>query len=152
MAIFVSTDDVTQAVTTHQKHIDVTGIPSGFAGSTGTPAGIPETPSFPELPPIANREVDITTTLPPENRSLLDWVSFTLKTDDPHEVAAVIALDPALFSRMPFGFSGYRKSLKLGNICIYYEGREDMGCHVEMTGQVAANMKAITLISPGTTY
>jgi phage replication initiation protein len=34
-----------------------------------------------------------------------------------------------------FGFSGYRKSLRYGNISIYYDGRADMGCHVELSGQ-----------------
>ena len=132
MAIFVSKDDV------HIEEYEIiasakgSGIGTGVAGSAGSPGTVPETLS-PELPPKANREVDIT--LPPENRSLLDWVSLTLKLDDPQEAARIIGLDPALFSTMPFGFSGYRRSLKLGNISIYFEGREDMGCHVEMTGQ-----------------
>lgn len=74
-------------------------------------------------------------TLPSENRSLFDWASFTFKLDDPHAVAEIIGLDASLFSELSFGFSGYRKSLKLGNISIYFDGRDDMGCHVEMTGQ-----------------
>ncbi len=132
MAIFVSTDDF------HKEELNLitsknsTDSPAGCDGSAVIPGGMPERTS-PDLLPIANREVDIT--IPTENRSLLDWVSFTLKLEDPHEAARIIGLDPALFSIMPFGFSGYRKSLKLGNISIYFEGREDMGCHVEMTGQ-----------------
>lgn len=132
MAIFVSTDDHHTAETDCIASNSSTGRTAGFAGSTGTPGELPECASS-EKRPIANRDVE--NTLPPENRSLLDWVSFTLKLDDPREAARIIRLDPAMFSRMPFGFSGYRKSLKLGNISIYFEGREDMGCHVEMTGQ-----------------
>jgi len=108
------------------------GSPAGFAGSTGTPGGLPEPPSL-EKPPIANREVEMT--LPSENRFLIDWVSFTFKIDDPSDVANMISLDPALFTKCSFGFSGYRQSLKLGNISIYFDGRKDMGCHVEVTGQ-----------------
>ena len=102
----------------------------GFAGTTG---GLPESTSLPDQHPIANRDAEIT--IPPENRSLIDWASFTFKFNDPRDIAGIIGLDPSLFSELPFGFSGYRKSLKLGNISIYYDGREDMGCHVEMTGQ-----------------
>lgn len=108
----------------------LSGSPAGFAGTPGNPGELPECPSS-DLPP--NREVE--NTIPTENRSLFDWVSCTLKREDPREVARIIALDPDLFSHMPFGFSGYRSSLKLGNISIYFEGREDMGCHVEMSGQ-----------------
>jgi phage replication initiation protein len=132
MAILVSTDDLLKEATDSVIFNSTTGSPAGFAGSTGNPGELPESLSS-ELCPIANRDIEIT--IPLENRSLLDWVSFTFKLDDPHEVVKIIALDPALFSSMPFGFSGYRKSLKLGNISIYFEGREDMGCHVEMTGQ-----------------
>ena len=132
MAVFVSTDDFHKEESYNITSDNSTGSPAGFAGSTGNPGELPE-PLPSDLPPIANREVEIP--IPPENRSLLDWVSFTLKLDDPQEAARIIKLDPAMFSSMPFGFSGYRKSLKLGNISIYFEGREDMGCHVEMTGQ-----------------
>lgn len=83
--------------------------------------------------PIANRDAE--NTIPPENRSLFDWASFTFKLNDPHDIIEIIGLDASLFTELPFGFSGYRKSLKLGNISIYFDGREDMGCHVEMTGQ-----------------
>ena len=104
-------------------------VVTGFAGSTGE---LPESGSPPEHP-IANRDAEIT--IPSENRSLIDWASFTFKLNDPRDIAGIIGLDPSLFSEFPFGFSGYRKSLKLGNISIYFDGREDMGCHVEMTGQ-----------------
>lgn len=74
-------------------------------------------------------------TLPSENRSLFDWASFTFKLDDPHAVANIIGLDSSLFTKCSFGFSGYRQSLKIGNLSIYFDGRNDMGCHVEMSGQ-----------------
>jgi phage replication initiation protein len=122
---------------------------TGFAGSAGIPAETEESSAemassvtrhisplqtvILQEPPIANREVEIT--IPPENRSLLDWVSFTFKLNDPYEVAGKIGIDSELFSLFPFGFSGYRKSLRFGNISIFFDGRDDMGCHVEMSGQ-----------------
>ena len=91
-------------------------------------------------PPITNRGAEMT--IPPKNRSLIDWAGFTLKTSNPKDVAVLIGLDPSLFTPFTFGFSGYRKSLRLGNLSIYYEGREDMGCHVEMTGQGCRQFEA----------
>lgn len=61
--------------------------------------------------------------------------AYTLKVDDPYEVLVIIGLDTSLFNEFQYGFSGYRKSLRFGNICVYYQGREGMGCHVEMSGQ-----------------
>ena len=131
MAIFVSEDVHIESPKTLSS-TNGPDIPAGVAGATGTLGGMSEPPQS-EKPPRANREVEMT--LPSENRSLFDWASFTFKLDDPHAVANIIGLDSSLFSELSFGFSGYRKSLKLGNISIYFDGREDMGCHVEMSGQ-----------------
>ncbi len=106
-------------------------------GSTAAPVPVP---------PITNREAQIT--VPPENRSLIDWAGFTLRILDPQQAAGIIGLDPSLFSPFSFGFSGYRKSLRCGNISIYYEGREDMGCHVEMTGQGCRQFEALFTGNP----
>lgn len=84
-------------------------------------------------PPITNRGAEITTPL--ENRTLIDWAAFTLKTTDPQEVISIIGLDEDLFSALPYGFSGYRQSLRFGNICVFHEGRENMGCHVVLSGE-----------------
>lgn len=131
MAVFVSTDVHIESPVKLSPQ-QGTDSPAGFAGSAGRPCRLSE-PPFSDKPPLANREVEITP--PPENRSLIDWASFTFKLDDPLTVANIIGLDPSLFTKCSFGFSGYRQSLKLGNISIYFDGRENMGCHVEMTGQ-----------------
>lgn len=132
MAIVVSSDQ-SQKVSLESSESGIgSGNPTGFAGSAGIPAGAPEASSLPK-PPYTNRGAEIT--IPPENRSLLDWVAFTLKCDDPYQVLPLLDLSPSLFSEFPFGFSGYRKSLRFGNISVYYEGRDGMGCHVEVSGQ-----------------
>lgn len=85
-------------------------------------------------PPLANRGAEIT--IPPSNRSLIDWLAVTFKVDDPQDAIRIIGLTPDLFTPLPRGFSGYRKSLRCGNITVYYQGlQEGMGCHVEMSGQ-----------------
>ena len=97
-------------------------------------------------PPYTNRGAEMT--LPPDNRSLIDWAGFTLKISNPKDVVSLLGLDPDLFAPFPFGFSGYRKSLRCGNISVYYEGREDMGCHVEMTGQGCREYEAFFTLNP----
>ncbi len=124
---------------------DVTDCPPVVLGSTGTMGGQSEDLTS-LAPPIANREVQIT--IPLENRSLLDWVSFTLKVNDPREALGIIGLLPSLFVELDYGFSGYRKSLRFGNICIYYAGRDDMGCHVEMSGQGCRQYEAQFDVNP----
>lgn len=138
MAIFVSKDSTAETSENSTPAIEY-GDPAGFAGYAGSPAGSSNTSSDTQ-PPIANRGAEIT--IPPDNRSLLDWVSFTLKLNDPSEVLELISLDPLLFTEFQYGFSGYRKSLCFDNISIYYNGREDMGCHVEMSGQGCRQFEA----------
>jgi phage replication initiation protein len=145
MAIFVSKDDVNIEESKKITSTNDSGIETGVAGSAGSPGVVPESLS-PDKPPIANREVEIP--IPSENRSLLDWVSFTFKRDDPHQVAGIIGIDPDLFTSFPFGFSGYRKSLRFGNISIYFDGRDDMGCHVEMSGQGCRQFEGLFTENP----
>lgn len=102
------------------------GAQEGATGRAGASIG-------PCSPPSANRGAEMT--VPHQNRSLIDWCAVTFKVNDPFDAVRIIGLTPELFSPLPSGFSGYRKSLRCGNIAIFYEGRQDMGCHVEMTGQ-----------------
>ncbi len=118
--------------TNNPQPCELDECPAGFAGCAGIPAGPPEQPPDPQ-PPITNRGAEIT--IPLDNRSLLDWLAFTVKTNNPLEAVELIGLDSSLFTEFQYGFSGYRKSLRFGNISVFYHGREDMGCHVEMSGQ-----------------
>lgn len=103
-------------------------------GATGSEITANISPgSISPSPPIANRGAEMT--IPLENTSLIDWLAFTLKVDDPHDAIRIIGLSPDLFTAFPRGFSGYRKSLRCGNIAVFYEGQKDMGCHIEMSGQ-----------------
>lgn len=123
MALFVSTD---------KAFIESTEILS-FSVQPFNSANF-STQADNEKPPLTNQG-GVNDKIPPENRSLLDWLSFTVKQNDPYEALGIIGLQPSLFSELPYGFSGYRRSLRFGDISIFYAGREDMGCLVNMTGQ-----------------
>ena len=118
---------------------------TGSAGYSGGTANLVPSQSSTE-PPITNRGAEIT--IPPENRSLLDWVAFTIKVEDPFEVLAIAGLSPSLFTDFQYGFSGYRKSLRFGNISVYYLGREGMGCHLEMSGQGCRQFEGQFSVNP----
>ena len=85
------------------------------------------------VPPLTNRGAQ--NTCKEGLRSLVDWVSVTLKNLAPEELVEVMGLDPADFVELEYGAYGYRRSLCCGNIRIFFDGREDMGIHLQMTGQ-----------------
>ncbi|GFE60622.1 replication initiation factor domain-containing protein [Geobacter sp. AOG2] len=123
-------------VATGQSSLKKPGFPAGLAGSAGNPGGKPEPPTGgtnEAQPPLTNRGALITTPL--LNQFLIDWVAFTVKIIDPQEILQIIGLKSELFSELDRGLYGYQKSLRFGNICVYFAGRPDMGCHVTMSGQ-----------------
>lgn len=73
---------------------------------------------------------------PTENRVLIDWLSWTLTdVSEPYEAMGSLGVRGLAFSASPYGGMGYRQSLRSGNIVIYFDGAENMGCHISMTGQ-----------------
>ncbi|HYK74652.1 MAG TPA: hypothetical protein VEV44_16275, partial [Pseudoneobacillus sp.] len=69
-------------------------------------------------------------------RSLVDWVSFTLKNvTDVRDVVDILGLDFNSFRECPNGDKGYMEQIRFGDISILYNGREDMGIHVNISGQ-----------------
>lgn len=108
------------------------GVPVTSPGDAGAVTGMPWQSSNSQ-PPTTNRGALIT--YPFVNQFLIDWAAFTFKLNDPFEVLKIINLNESLFTELERGIHGYRKSLRFGNICVYFEGRENMGCHVVMSGQ-----------------
>lgn len=86
--------------------------------------------------------------IPITNQCLIDWAAFTFKPDNPYEVLEILKLDAALFTEMERGHYGYSRTLRSGSIAIFYEGRENMGCHVTMTGQGCRQYEAQFTESP----
>lgn len=89
---------------------------------------------FPVEPPLANRGVEST-----RDNSLsacVDWLSVTfLDEKDWTVVCDVFGLDDGLFIEVERGRYGYRKMYFYNNISILCDGREDMGIHIELSGQ-----------------
>lgn len=95
---------------------------------SNTASGIPV-----EMPPSNNMGAQITA--PAENRVLIDWLAWTLKVVDPHEAIRLSGLDCLEFSAASGGGMGYKSSLRSGNVVVFYDGNEGMGCHISMSGQ-----------------
>lgn len=86
------------------------------------------------LPPYANRGVENTG----QERLVasVDWLSCTFKVvEDVHEVIRILGLSVADFKTLINGSKGYRKALYFNNIKILFDGNENMGIHVEMSGE-----------------
>ena len=66
----------------------------------------------------------------------VDWLQFTSKNPNPIDVIIHnLHLDVKLFQELPSGKLGYKKQLFYENIFILFDGNEDMGTHVIMSGK-----------------
>ncbi len=71
----------------------------------------------------------------------IDWLSFTVQgayTVD--EVIEFMGFDLANFREMPSGANGYKRMKKHENISVLYDGAENMGIHVNVTGSSIATL------------
>ena len=82
-----------------------------------------------------------------ENVVIYDWLSFTSKQHDPEALIAALGLSHCPWTETR-GARGYMDRLYFGCISIHYNGREDMGVWVEMSGQGCRNFEDLTTL-PG---
>lgn len=72
--------------------------------------------------------------------ALIDWLSFTVKEYEGNEakpkkvIEDILQLDVNMFQLMTGGY-GYKKQYFYNNIKVYFDGRKDMGVHVQISGQ-----------------
>jgi phage replication initiation protein len=86
------------------------------------------------LPPYTNRGA--VNTCESGLRSLVDWVAVTFKNVQSYtDVIDILGIDQSHFREQQKGGYSYKKSVRFGHIAIYFDGRDDMGIHVEMSGQ-----------------
>lgn len=78
-----------------------------------------------------------------ENIVIYDWLSFTCKTDDIYFIIDVLGLSDVTWQQIK-GARGYRDRLYFSSISIHYNGREDMGVWVEMSGQGCRAFESLT--------
>lgn len=88
----------------------------------------------PDKPPYGNTGAQ--NTYPESLRACVDWAQGTFPQGyPPLRVIEVLGIPEDLFMEMDRGAYGYRRCLRFGNISIYFDGKESMGTHFEMTGQ-----------------
>ena len=68
------------------------------------------------------------------NRIIYDYISFSSKIHDPVSVIEMLGLADCNFEHMN-GINGYKDRLFFSDISVCYNGREDMGIFVNMSGQ-----------------
>lgn len=69
-----------------------------------------------------------------ENMILIDWFSMTSKIHSPENFIALLGLQDVAWEETK-GANGYQSRLYYDHISIHFNGREDMGIWLEMSGQ-----------------
>lgn len=81
---------------------------------------------------------------PLKNEALVDWFAFTLPhVLNPQEAVKMSGLKCFDFQQCEFGGMGYKKSLRAGNVVVFYDGADNMGVHISMTGQGCRQYESI---------
>lgn len=97
-------------------------------------------------PPYYNMGVEPTSGYkenPADNRvskdlvCLFDWLSFTIKKNISVDyiISDFLKMNSADFIELDKGNYGYKRQIANGNVRIYSDGKEDMGIHVQLSGQ-----------------
>lgn len=69
-----------------------------------------------------------------ENLILFDWLTVTSKIDSPESLMELLGLSHVAWQKMEKGRNGYRQRLFFENISILYDGAENMGVCLDITG------------------
>lgn len=80
-----------------------------------------------------------------ENIVIYDWLSFTSKIHTPQELMEALGLSHVNWTSTK-GARGYRDRLYFSCISIHYNGREDMGVWVEMSGQGCRTFESLSAV------
>lgn len=75
---------------------------------------------------------------------IFDWLQFTIhKLDEKEIIMKVLQMEVADFIELPKGRYGYKKQLAAGHISVLYDGTDEMGVHVVMSGQGCREYEAV---------
>ena len=107
---------------------------------------------------IDNSENSMFEKSPNSLRACNDWLSFTLHPDKgsyPKKIINFLGFNVDDFLRCGKGASGYRSMYRLNgdNVRILFDGKKDMGIHVDISGSaiatvLSARLKKNTLVTP----
>jgi len=75
-----------------------------------------------------------------ENLILYDWLSVTSHVDSPEDIIKFLGLNPMQFEVMK-GFHGYKSRYFYDGISVHFDGTEEMGVNLEMSGQGCRNFE-----------
>lgn len=78
-----------------------------------------------------------------QNIVIYDWLSFTSKTHSPEQLIDALGLSHVPWSETK-GARGYRDRKYFSCISIHYNGRDDMGVWVEMSGQGCRTFESLS--------
>lgn len=74
------------------------------------------------------------TVIPEENLILFDWLTFTSHSDSPESIMETLGLKDVPWQKMEKGRNGYRQRFFFENISILFDGADNMGVCVDMSG------------------
>lgn len=80
-----------------------------------------------------------------ENIVIYDWLSFTSKIHSPEDLIAALGLPLEVWTETK-GARGYRDRKYFSCISIHYNGRDDMGVWVEMSGQGCRTFESLSTV------
>jgi phage replication initiation protein len=75
-----------------------------------------------------------------ENIILYDWFSVTSHADSPEDIIELLGFNPMQFEVLK-GFYGYKNRYFYDGISIHFDGTEEMGINLEITGQGCRNFE-----------
>lgn len=85
---------------------------------------------------------------------LVDWLTFSVKTDDPYVVIKkYLGMDPDLFQDPGYGLLGYQRVLRFNDIAVCYDARENehfqnLGVCVSMSGNGCRTFEQMSKLAP----
>lgn len=78
-----------------------------------------------------------------DNLILYDWLSFTVRGFHPMDVAHLLGMDFVEWQRTK-GFYGYRQRLLYSGVSIHFDGAEDQGVLLEMSGSGCRTFESVS--------
>lgn len=76
---------------------------------------------------------------------IFDWLSFTSKHHSPTQLVKALGLEQVPWQNIK-GARGYRDRMYFGSISVHFNGREDMGVWVEMSGQGCRTFESLSTL------
>ena len=87
------------------------------------------------------------TVISQENLILFDWLTFTSHSDSPETLMQLLGLHDVPWQKMDRGRNGYRQRYFFENISILFDGADNMGVCVDMSGTGCRTFESYSRIS-----